>query len=181
MAALENAHKADLFMSETDYVEHYFALGIDPGASWQEARSAFRKQAQAWHPDRFPEASEQHLKAKNNFTQINAAYNAIDKFYRAHGFMPVNHDSILTQIHRQAQAARRPKDFKFENKPQASAQAAATMVSPTQRALRIQKLVLSLVILVLTSWVWLNWLEQHPTGPTRINDQMSYSLIRQVW
>ncbi|CAN6451488.1 unnamed protein product [Victoria cruziana] len=59
----------------TDY---YDELGLGPNASSEEIRSAYRKQAMRWHPDKWrrvtPELAEE---AKKKFQKIQEAYSVL--------------------------------------------------------------------------------------------------------
>jgi curved DNA-binding protein CbpA len=52
----------------------YRLLGLHPGATLDEVKTAFRDLAQVWHPDRFPENDRLHEKALHNQQLINEAY-----------------------------------------------------------------------------------------------------------
>jgi len=52
----------------------YRTLGIGPGASSEDIKSAYHDLAQVWHPDRFPRGSRLHDKAEWNLKRINEAY-----------------------------------------------------------------------------------------------------------
>ena len=56
----------------------YEILKVDPSASFQEIKKAYKKQAMAWHPDRFPaEDEKQQAKASRMFNQITEAYSRL--------------------------------------------------------------------------------------------------------
>jgi hypothetical protein len=50
------------------------ALDLEPGATWEEVKQAYRTMAQVWHPDRFPEGRSVHAAAEEKLKEINAAY-----------------------------------------------------------------------------------------------------------
>lgn len=49
-------------------------LGLDPGATPEEVKIAYRDLAQVWHPDRFPDNERLREKAVRNQQLINEAY-----------------------------------------------------------------------------------------------------------
>ena len=53
----------------------YEILKVSPGASKDEIRTAYRKLARRWHPDRFMEGPERDW-ANDKMAEINAAYRA---------------------------------------------------------------------------------------------------------
>jgi curved DNA-binding protein CbpA len=60
----------------------YEILKVDPSASFQEIKKAYKKQAMAWHPDRFPTADEkQQTKASQMFNQITEAFTRLEVWH----------------------------------------------------------------------------------------------------
>ncbi|MBM4294719.1 MAG: hypothetical protein FJ126_07445 [Deltaproteobacteria bacterium] len=60
-------------------------LGLDRRATRKEIRSAYRRAARRWHPDRAPYGAEAEYRAR--MQEVNAAYQKIIKFiedYRYH-------------------------------------------------------------------------------------------------
>jgi len=64
-----------------DPVQAYRLLGLAPGASLDDIKTAYRDLAQVWHPDRFPENPRLREKALLNQQRINEAY-AVLRDYR---------------------------------------------------------------------------------------------------
>lgn len=58
----------------------YRVLGLVPGATIEEVRTAWRDLAQVWHPDRFPEGARLRAKAEENLKRINAAWEVLKDF-----------------------------------------------------------------------------------------------------
>lgn len=58
----------------------YRVLGLQPGATLDEVKTAFRDLAQVWHPDRFPENDRLREKAMQNQKLINEAYAVLQKY-----------------------------------------------------------------------------------------------------
>lgn len=57
-----------------DPVQAYRLLGLAPGASLEDVKTAYRDLAQVWHPDRFRENARLREKAELNLQRINEAY-----------------------------------------------------------------------------------------------------------
>lgn len=59
-------------MGDTD--RYYEILGLEPGASPEEVKQAYRDLAKVWHPDRFPNDPRLQQKAQEKLKEINEAY-----------------------------------------------------------------------------------------------------------
>lgn len=57
-----------------DLDRYYLILGLEPGASAEEVRLAYRDCVDAWHPDRFSHAPDRQQRAEARLKQINVAY-----------------------------------------------------------------------------------------------------------
>jgi uncharacterized protein YjbI with pentapeptide repeats len=57
-----------------DLGRSYFLLGLDPGATPDEIKEAWRDLVQVWHPDRFGGNDRLQEKAQEKLKQINQAY-----------------------------------------------------------------------------------------------------------
>jgi len=54
---------------------HYFKiLGLEPGASHEEVRKAYRNRVKIWHPDRFCHSPWLQQKAERKLKEINLSY-----------------------------------------------------------------------------------------------------------
>lgn len=58
----------------------YRVLGLYPGASQEEVKSAYRDLAQVWHPDRFSHSERLGAKAQKNFKRINEAFELLKNY-----------------------------------------------------------------------------------------------------
>src|ERR687885_454465 len=52
-------------------------LGLEPGATAQEIKTAYRDMAKVWHPDRFAHDPRLQQKAQERLKEINEAYRAL--------------------------------------------------------------------------------------------------------
>jgi TonB family protein len=58
----------------SDYQDDCRLLEVEPGASTEEIRQAYRDQTKVWHPDRFCNDTRLQQKAEERIRQINSAY-----------------------------------------------------------------------------------------------------------
>ena len=64
-------------MVDTD--KYYDILGLNPEATKEEIKQAYRDLAKVWHPDRFPNDPKLQLKAQEKLKEINEAYSYLRK------------------------------------------------------------------------------------------------------
>lgn len=64
----------DFILVTLDPAQAYRMLGLAPGATPEEVKTAYRDLAQVWHPDRFPDNERLREKAVRNQQLINEAY-----------------------------------------------------------------------------------------------------------
>ena len=60
-----------------DMKRNYEILGLKPGASLEDAKSAYRDLVQVWHPDRFSHNPSLQKKAEEKLKEINGAYESV--------------------------------------------------------------------------------------------------------
>jgi len=75
---------------DTNWLELYQTLGIEPGCEWSQVQTAYRRMAQSRHPDRFEEGSTEHREAQDQIIEINHAYAKLSAYYKTHGYLPGN-------------------------------------------------------------------------------------------
>lgn len=63
-----------------DIKECFDILGLNPGASLDEVKEAYRDLVKVWHPDRFSHDDKLQHKAQEKLKEINEAYAAIETF-----------------------------------------------------------------------------------------------------
>jgi WD40 repeat protein len=64
-----------------DILSYYKLLDLQPGATPDEIKKAYRKQAMQWHPDRFPDDPQKQVEAEERIKVLNIAY----AYLREHG------------------------------------------------------------------------------------------------
>lgn len=76
-----NIHK----LSRTDC---FRVLGVEPEASWERIRQAYRDLVRVWHPDRFQSDPQLQLRAEQQLQRINEAYLQLKTSYIYEGRQP---------------------------------------------------------------------------------------------
>lgn len=64
-----------------DIIECYETLGLDPGASPESVKEAYRDMAKVWHPDRFAGDERLARKAQDKLREINTAYERLQAYF----------------------------------------------------------------------------------------------------
>jgi curved DNA-binding protein CbpA len=67
-----------------DMDRYYKILGLEPGASPEQVKEAYRDLAKVWHPDRFPNDPRLQEKAQEKLKEINLAY----EYLKSHQYTP---------------------------------------------------------------------------------------------
>jgi hypothetical protein len=77
------------YVTNTNEIRRWYrTLGLEPGCDWNDIRAVYRRLAQKWHPDRFPEGSPEGEEARRKIVQINQAYQSLSDYRRRHGSLP---------------------------------------------------------------------------------------------
>ena len=71
-----------------DYSDCYAALGLTHDTDWETLRAHYRRLIGQWHPDRFSADAGRKDLAEERSKQITLAYQALEKYRRAHGVLP---------------------------------------------------------------------------------------------
>ncbi len=69
-----------------DYDRHYRVLGVEPGCSWENLRSAYRRLVRTWHPDHRPAAADRA--SHETIKEITRAFRSLCDYRRRHGALP---------------------------------------------------------------------------------------------
>tara|TARA_B100001123_G_C15138369_1_gene958426 strand:- start:33 stop:704 length:672 start_codon:yes stop_codon:yes gene_type:complete len=71
--------------------KYYKILKLQPGASFQDVKRAYKTQVKLWHPDRFPQDSPRlQKKAYEMFQKVTTAYKKICTTYTSYKFREVS-------------------------------------------------------------------------------------------
>jgi len=71
-----------------DFKQDYDALALDERADWATALTAYRRQVNIWHPDRYVERPRERVHAQQRFIQLTRAFDSLRGFYRANRRLP---------------------------------------------------------------------------------------------
>lgn len=69
-------------LTATVIFQSYIALGLEPGAAWDEILARHKDLIMAWHPDRFAD-DKQKAKAESELKKINAARDTLRKHFQS--------------------------------------------------------------------------------------------------
>jgi hypothetical protein len=86
----------------------YSVLGLEPGASPERVKQAYRDMVQVWHPDRFEHNPRLRRKAQDKLKEINKAYEMLN----SHGAGPG--DRIAKRYPRTYRGAQRRTLFRVD-------------------------------------------------------------------
>lgn len=63
----------------------YRVLELEPGADLAAVKKAYRRQQQRYHQDRFADDPEKEQKARRVSTEVNLAYERLQRYLKEHG------------------------------------------------------------------------------------------------
>lgn len=96
----------------------YELLGLEPGCTWEELQSTYRRQVQKWHPDRYEQHPEQQHIAAHRMLELNEAFSVLAEFRRQYGYLPVQLPDATTTIQGETPAEsppeQRPRKPKYD-------------------------------------------------------------------
>jgi hypothetical protein len=79
--------RGELVADETDFIDLYGKLRLDPGCSLEDFKRAYRRNVSMWHPDR-RRGSRADMLAAARLQRLTAQYGAAMDFHRRHGRLP---------------------------------------------------------------------------------------------
>lgn len=78
--------------NKANFQKCYDSLGTQPGCSWRELRSNYKKLMKKWHPDRFQDSRDKLIKAENRVKDLTSSYRVLSNYYKQFGELPTVHD-----------------------------------------------------------------------------------------
>jgi hypothetical protein len=134
---------------ETDFLDLYRKLRLEPGCSLEDFKQAYRRHVAMWHPDRRRLGSRADMLAAARLQRLTAQYGAAMDFNRRHGRLP---GAPLA-----ARVAEAPPEETQEVGPVVAAQSSvATPPRMQQRALATRWW-LAIVVTAVGIAVWSMW------------------------
>lgn len=90
---------------------HYETLGLQPGASLEEVKRAYRTLAKSWHPDRFTHDPALKQQAEEKLKAINHAYHFLRDNLQTHAVSSQVAHSTPAQSASAAEASPSPQQI----------------------------------------------------------------------
>lgn len=130
------------------YKDCYIILNQKHGCSWSELRSAYKKQIQKWHPDRFKGNEKEKAAAEVRIKSINIAYNQIHKYYKKHQCLPQIEVAQQKPVVNTPETPTKPVKSTKQRpvKPSLNKKTASSVTKPRSRRSGLGLLSLSIVI-----------------------------------
>ncbi|QNK01618.1 J domain-containing protein [Dyella telluris] len=157
---------------ETDFLDLYRRLGLDPGCELDALKQAYRRHVAALHPDRRQGAPADD-RAAARLQRLTAQYGAAMDFHRRHGRLPgapqVASPGMTETRSAHLGETREPADpFAGRQVPAGHADGWHETVAPPGHRPRARLAVVLLAVALLTlGWMWH---ESSPTSPTSTPD-----------
>ncbi|NNF95365.1 MAG: DnaJ domain-containing protein, partial [Halobacteria archaeon] len=73
-----------------DLLKCYQILGVPRDCTWEELRTAYRRQVQKHHPDRYQQQPGRQLIAKKRMLELNKAFDTLAEYYKKNGHLPAD-------------------------------------------------------------------------------------------
>lgn len=73
-----------------DLFKCYQVLGVSRDCTWDELRTAYRRQVQKHHPDRFQQQPDKQLIAKDRMLELNKAFDTLEEYFKKNGHLPTD-------------------------------------------------------------------------------------------
>jgi hypothetical protein len=121
-----------------DFVKHLETLGLEPGASPEEVRRAFRERMAAWNPDRLPDSPSFQRDGVHARAELEAAYRFLMTRY---GLDASDIDEQASQVLTQAAVSAPPRTASATSPPR-------PVAPPTERIPIVRMIVVTGVVLL---------------------------------
>ncbi len=92
-----------------DYLVWYRAREVEPGGSWTQLRSSYRRLVRTWHPDRYCQEPEKKVLAEEKIKEINQAYHILSGYRERHGSLPAANSGAEPRASDRALGERPPR------------------------------------------------------------------------
>lgn len=66
----------------------YQIIDVPQDCTWEELRTAYRRQVQKHHPDRHQQQPDRQLIAKERMLELNKAFDTLEEYYKKNGHLP---------------------------------------------------------------------------------------------
>jgi len=73
-----------------DFLKCYQILGVSQDCTWSELRTAYRRQVQKHHPDRYQQQPDRQHVAEERMLELNRAFDTLAEYYKKNGHLPVS-------------------------------------------------------------------------------------------
>ncbi|MFK7862019.1 MAG: J domain-containing protein [Granulosicoccus sp.] len=83
---------------KNQFAKHYELLEIDDRASWDIARSSYRRLVHIWHPDKFTSRPREKVFAQQQFINLTKSYNELRDFHRTNHRLPFQSDHVASKL-----------------------------------------------------------------------------------
>ena len=71
-----------------DLLKCYQILDVPQDSTWEELRTAYRRQVQKHHPDRHQQHPDRQVLAKERMLELNEAFDTLEEYYKKNGHLP---------------------------------------------------------------------------------------------
>jgi len=136
-----------------DLIKCYQILGVSRDCTWEELRTAYRRQVQKHHPDRYQQQPDRQHIAKERMLELNKAFDTLEEYYKKNGHLPVN-DLKKVSNETPVQTRSRPTSYKTKDKTTYVAPEITPLKTPKQAARRTSW---GLLIVVATLGYYFFW------------------------
>jgi curved DNA-binding protein CbpA len=143
-----------------DLIKCFQILDVSQGCTWEELRTAYRRQVQKHHPDRFHQQLDQQKIAKERMLELNKAFHILEEFYKKNGYLPYN---VLKRRPTKSDQERNPEQTRANQTDTSSY--TKSDIKPSKDKQAVRKTSWSLVMIIAVLGYYFFW----STPPQREN------------